>query len=59
MNKQEMIDNLTERYETLKQEILDMQNQFNVKREEFLKIQGALEALSVLTQDQVETTEDN
>jgi chaperonin cofactor prefoldin len=59
MNKQEMIDNLTERYETLKQEILDMQNQFNIKREEFLKIQGALEALSVLTQDQVETTEDN
>lgn len=59
MNKQEMIDNLTQRYETLKNEILDMQNQFNVKREEFLKVQGALEALSILTPEEQETTEDN
>lgn len=59
MNKQEMIDNLTQRYETLKNEIVDMQNQFNVKREEFLKVQGALEALSILTPEGQETTEDN
>jgi phosphopantetheine adenylyltransferase len=48
MQKNEMVENLTQRYEELKNELINIQNDFNLKKDEFIKIQGALEALQSL-----------
>lgn len=42
----EIIDELTERSEKLRDELMDMEKNFNAKKEEFIKIQGALEAFN-------------
>lgn len=36
---------LTARSEAIREELMELERQFNVKKEEFLKIQGALEAI--------------
>ena len=41
-------DSLSQRAEVLQKEIVDLQKQFELKKEEFLKVQGALEMLQVL-----------
>ena len=46
MKKQQMTETLTEKAIKLRDELLELEKQFNQKKEEFLKIQGALEALS-------------
>ena len=43
-----MTEKLTQRAQELKEELMSIENQFNVKKEEFLKVQGALEALQAL-----------
>lgn len=43
-----MTEKLTQRAKELKEELMSIENQFNVKKEEFLKVQGALEALQAL-----------
>jgi chaperonin cofactor prefoldin len=48
---QGMASELTERSETLRNELMELERQFNIKKEEFLKIQGALEAIQAMTQD--------
>lgn len=48
MTKEEMVKNLTEKAIQIRDELLSLEQQFNTKKEEFLKVQGALEALSVL-----------
>ena len=45
---------LTQRAESLKIELQEMQKSFEMKREEFLKVQGALEMLQVLEKDKAE-----
>jgi hypothetical protein len=50
MEKTEMTEKLTERAKALKEELMNIEAQFNVKKEEFLKVQGALEALEALTE---------
>jgi hypothetical protein len=42
---------LTERSENLREELQEMQKAFEAKREEYLKLQGALEMLQVLDSD--------
>ena len=44
-----MTEKLTERAQSLKEELMNIEAQFNVKKEEFLKVQGALEALQALS----------
>tara|TARA_B100001109_G_C18490892_1_gene302383 strand:- start:107 stop:271 length:165 start_codon:yes stop_codon:yes gene_type:complete len=41
-------EELTERATQLQSEILEMQKNFELKKEEFLKVQGALEMLQIL-----------
>ena len=41
-------EELTERASALQSELAEIQNQFELKKEEFLKIAGALEMLQVL-----------
>ncbi len=42
---------LSERSETLREELVEHERQFNIKKEEFLKIQGALEAIQQMASD--------
>jgi len=42
----ELITELTERSTKLREELMDMEREFNTKKEEFVKIQGALEAFN-------------
>ncbi len=42
---------LSERAETLREELMEHEKQFNIKKEEFLKIQGALEAIQQMASD--------
>tara|TARA_B100000965_G_C19556394_1_gene742413 strand:+ start:1418 stop:1582 length:165 start_codon:yes stop_codon:yes gene_type:complete len=41
-------EDLQERANSLSQEIQDLTKQFELKKEEFLKVQGALEMLQIL-----------
>lgn len=43
-----MVEKLTERAKLLKDELIQIESQFSSKKEEYLKVQGALEALEVL-----------
>lgn len=51
MDAQKMIDDLTERGIKVRDELVEMEKTFNTKKEEFLKIQGALEALYELDKE--------
>ena len=51
MDQQKMIDDLTERGIKVRDELVELEKKFNTKKEEFLKIQGALEALYELDKD--------
>lgn len=49
-NKQklsDMVEELTEKSETLRTELMELEREFNTKKEEFIKIQGALEAFQI------------
>ena len=48
MGTDEMINDLTKQLDALKTELLDMERTFTAKKEQFLKIQGALEALNAV-----------
>lgn len=43
-----MNETLLERATTLRDELISLEKEFNLKKEQYLKIQGALEALSEL-----------
>ena len=43
-----MLDELTEKKEILENQLVDLERIFNEKREQYLKILGALEALEAL-----------
>lgn len=45
-----MTEKLIQRAQELKEELMSIENQFNVKKEEYLKVQGALEALQALAE---------
>jgi chaperonin cofactor prefoldin len=42
---------LTEQSEKLREELVELERQFNIKKEQFIKIQGALEAIQFMNQD--------
>lgn len=42
---------LTEKAEKVREELIEHERQFNIKKEEFFKIQGALEAIQAMSQD--------
>jgi len=48
MKKQEMIDTLKTQGENINKELTEMQLKFNSTKEQLLRIEGALEALSLL-----------
>ena len=55
MGTDDMINDLTQQLDALKNELLDMERTFTMKKEQFLKIQGALEALNAVKASNSET----
>jgi hypothetical protein len=51
MKKREMIDTLTKQGQDIKKELNKMQEEFNQKKEQLIRIEGALEALSIVEDD--------
>jgi hypothetical protein len=52
MKSQEMLDNLTEQATNLQKELLEIERDFNTKKEQFIRLQGAIEAITVLHQEE-------
>ena len=48
MEPDKMLDELTEKKEILETQLIDLERTFNEKREQYLKILGAIEALENL-----------
>jgi chaperonin cofactor prefoldin len=49
---------LTEQSENLRKELVELERQFNIKKEQFIKIQGALEAIQYMNQNTVAMEQD-
>lgn len=47
----EYAEQLTAKAEAVREELIEHEKQFNIKREEFFKIQGALEAIQQMSTD--------
>ena len=45
-----MLDDLNNQSEKLKEELIKLEQDFNQKKEQYIRIQGALEAMNVLDQ---------
>ena len=43
-----MIEELKQKEQEVRNELMDLEQRFNVKKEQYLKIQGALEALEAV-----------
>jgi hypothetical protein len=52
MKPQEMLDTLIEKSSKLQQELLDIERDFNIKKEQFIRHQGAIEALQIVIQEE-------
>ena len=50
MEPDKMLNELTEKKEILENQLIDLEKMFNEKREQYLKILGALESLNALDQ---------
>ncbi len=52
MKQQEMIENYTKQLQSLAEELQSLERHFISKKEQFLKVQGALEALVELNKEE-------
>ena len=48
MKPDDMLEELTDKAEKFKNELMELEQMFNIKKEQYLKIQGAIEALEAL-----------
>jgi hypothetical protein len=51
---EKMAKDLVKQSEELKEELIELERNFNIKKEQFIKIQGALEALQFVQQQEQE-----
>ena len=49
---EQMARDLVKQSEELKEELIELERNFNIKKEQFIKIQGALEALQFVQQQE-------
>ena len=49
---EQMANDLVKQSEEIKEELIELERNFNVKKEQFIKIQGALEALHFVQQQE-------
>lgn len=52
MKSEELLKNLTEQGNTIRDELLQLEKTFNEKKEQYLRISGAIEALNAVEKDQ-------
>jgi hypothetical protein len=52
MKPQEMLESLTKQAEDIRQEIIQVEQSFTQKKEQFIRIQGAIEALQLVIQEE-------
>ena len=57
MDAQQILTELKSQEASLRDELITMEKQFSIKKEQYLKIQGAMEALSLV--DKEEATEED
>jgi len=48
---QAMLQGLTQKAETVRNELIELEQKFNLKKEEFFRIQGAMEAIQEMASD--------
>lgn len=48
MDPDKMLAELQEKEAEIRQQLMDLEKEFNIKKEQYLKIQGALEALTMV-----------
>ena len=48
MDAQQILDDLMKQEESLRADLLDMEKNFNIKKEQYIKLQGAIEVLTLL-----------
>lgn len=51
MDAQTILSELKSQEASLRQDLIEMEKTFNVKKEQYLKVQGAIEALSLVNKD--------
>ena len=52
---QKMAKDLVKQSEELKEELIELERNFNIKKEQFIKVQGALEAIQLIQQEDSNT----
>lgn len=52
MGQKEILEDLLKQAEVLQQDLLDLEKQFNVKKEQLIRIEGAIEVLGVLEREE-------
>jgi len=57
MKKQEMLETLQTQGTNLNKEIVELQEQFNYKKDQLIRIEGALEALNLLDDEPIKEPE--
>lgn len=48
MGQKEILEDLLKQSEVLRKDLLDLEQQFNMKKEQLIRIEGAIEVLNVL-----------
>jgi len=48
---QQMLQDLTQKAEAVRNELIELEQKFNVRKEEFFKLQGAIEAIQAMASD--------
>tara|TARA_B100000282_G_C31514604_1_gene390978 strand:+ start:202 stop:375 length:174 start_codon:yes stop_codon:yes gene_type:complete len=55
MEKQNMLDELQKQELELRNDLIELEKEFNLKKDKYLKVQGAIEALSLVETGKTDT----
>jgi len=55
MEKQSMLDELQKQEQELRDDLIRLEKEFNIKKDKYLKVQGAMEALSLVETGNTDT----
>ena len=55
MEKQNMLDELQKQELELRDDLIKLEKEFNFKKDKYLKVQGAIEALSLVETGKIDT----
>ena len=55
MEKQTMLDELKKQEQELRDDLIKLEKEFNLKKEKYLKVQGAMEALTLVETGNTDT----